>query len=205
MPGYSTPAQTHSPLLSVNFPALREAAARGPIVDLACGSGRNGLFLARMGVSVTFADRSQEALDGLAHQLRAERLPGETWQVDLESGAGNPLAGRHFAAALVFRYLHRPLMPHLAESILPGGIVVYETFTLRNTAYGRPHNPDFLLRPRELAEHFAGWATLHDFEGYLPDPDREVAQLVCRKPPGPERNRWQPVPAVRRQRRRRMR
>jgi hypothetical protein len=78
---------------------------------------------------VVFADHSQEALDSVAHQLHAEGLPGETWQVDLEAGTGDPLAARRFSAALVFRYLHRPLMPHLRASILPGGLVVYETFT----------------------------------------------------------------------------
>jgi tellurite methyltransferase len=172
----------HSPLLNEHLGALIEASALGPIVDLACGSGRNGLFLARMGLPVVFADHSQEALDSVAHQLHAEGLPGETWQVDLEAGTGDPLAARRFSAALVFRYLHRPLMPHLRASILPGGLVVYETFTQRNTRYGRPHNPDFLLQPGELAELFAGWTTLHFFEGFLPDPDREVAQLVGRKP-----------------------
>ncbi|MBK8413002.1 MAG: hypothetical protein IPL19_34130 [Sandaracinaceae bacterium] len=113
-------------------------SARGPIVDLACGSGRNGLFLARLGLPVVFADHSQEASESVAGELHAHGLPDETWHVDLEAGTGNPLAGRRFAAALVFRYLHRPLMPYLIASILPGGLVVYETFTLRNPEYGRP-------------------------------------------------------------------
>jgi len=175
---------SHSPLLSEHLDALREASALGPIVDLACGSGRNGLFLARMGLPVVFADHSQEALDGVERELRSQHLSGETWHVDLEGGTGDPLAGRHFGAALVFRYLHRPLMPHLRAAIVPGGLVFYETFTVRNLQYGRPSNPEFLLRPGELVETFAGWTTLHTFEGFLADPDREVAQIVCRKPLG---------------------
>lgn len=172
----------HSPLLSGHLETLREESARGPIVDLACGSGRNGLFLARMGLPVIFADGSREALDGVDRELRAESLPGETWHVDFETGTSDPLAGRTFGVVLVFRYLHRPLMPHLRASVVPGGLVVYETFTVRNLPYGRPSNPDFLLQPGELADTFAGWTTLHTFEGFLPDPDREVAQIVCRKP-----------------------
>lgn len=177
-----TPNANHSPLLSDHLDALRAAALRGPIVDLACGSGRNGLFLARRGLPVIFVDHSEEALESVAHELRAHDLPGETWHVDLETGGDDPLAGRDFGAALVFRYLHRPLMPQLRASIVPDGLVVYETFTERNRKYGRPNNPDFLLRPGELTDTFAGWTTLHTFEGFLPDPDREVAQLVCRKP-----------------------
>ena len=174
----------HSPLLNEHLGALIEASALGPIVDLACGSGRNGLFLARMGLPVVFADHSQEALDSVAHQLHAEGLPGETWQVDLEAGTGDPLAARRFSAALVFRYLHRPLMPRLAASIAPGGLVIYETFTVHNLQYGRPNNPEFLLLSDELPTHFPGFTALHAFEGFLPDPDRDVAQLVCRKPVG---------------------
>ncbi len=172
----------HSPLLNEHLGALTEASALGPIVDLACGRGRNGLFLARKGLPVVFADRSHEALESVAGELHAHGLPDETWHVDLEAGTGDPLAARRFSAALVFRYLHRPLIPRLRGCVLPGGLVVYETFTVRNTEYGRPNNPDFLLRPGELAELFAGWTTLHSFEGFLPDPNREVAQIVCRKP-----------------------
>lgn len=172
----------HSPLLSAHLDAIRVASTLGPILDLACGGGRNGLFLARMGVPVIFADRSREALDGVDRELRAQSLPGETWHVDFETEMSDPLAGRTFGAVLVFRYLHRPLMPHLRASIVPGGLVVYETFTVCNLPYGRPNNPDFLLRPGELTETFAGWTPLHAFEGFLPHPDREVAQLVCRRP-----------------------
>lgn len=180
MPHHESAA--HSPLLEQHLAALTESAALGPIVDLACGTGRNGLFLASQGLPVVFADRSPEALGEVRAQLTVRGLTAERWQVDLETGAADPLAGRQFGAVLVFRYLHRPLMPKLAASIAPGGLLIYETFTVHNLRYGRPNNPEFLLLSGELAEHFPGFTTLHAFEGFLPDPDREVAQLVCRKP-----------------------
>ena len=181
MPHHESAA--HSPLLDQHLAELTLAAALGPIVDLACGTGRNGLFLASQGLPVVFADRSAEALSEVRQQLSARGLVAETWHVDLETG-DDPLAGKQFGAALVFRYLHRPLMPRLAASIAPGGLVIYETFTVHNLQYGRPNNPEFLLLSDELPTHFPGFTALHAFEGFLPDPDRDVAQLVCRKPVG---------------------
>ncbi len=75
-------------------------------------------------------------------------------EADLEGGAW-PLAGRQFDAVIVVHYLHRPLFPHLlAEAVAPGGVLIYETFARGNEQFGRPRNPDFLLRPRELLDAF---------------------------------------------------
>jgi len=153
-----------------------------PVLDLACGTGRNGLALAAEGVPVVFADKSADALTAVETRLLALNLPGSTWQVDLEQAGVNPLSGRGFSAILVFRYLHRPLLPMLKDAVLPGGLMVYETFTTDNRRFGRPNNPDFLLRPQELKEIFQDWEIIHSFEGTLQNPDRAVAQLVARKP-----------------------
>src|SRR5262249_11710330 len=69
-----------------------------------------------------------------------------------EGGAPWPLAGRTFAGVVVANYLHRPLLPTLVASVGPGGALLYETFAVGNERYGRPSNPDFLLRPGELLE-----------------------------------------------------
>ena len=68
---------------------------------------------------------------------------------DLENGPW-PLAGERFDAVVVTNYLWRPLMPSLLASLADGGVLIYETFALGNEAFGRPSNPDFLLRPGEL-------------------------------------------------------
>jgi SAM-dependent methyltransferase len=177
-----TDAARRSPLLDTHLPQLRAAAARGPVLDLACGSGRNGLFLAQQGLPVVFADRSGPALASVRDALRDIPTPCELWEVDLEGAAQDPFEGRTFGAVLVFRYLHRPLFPALRAAVAPGGLVVYETFTVANRPYGRPQRAEFLLQPHELRARFAGWRVLHSFEGHLPDPDRAVAQLVCQAP-----------------------
>jgi SAM-dependent methyltransferase len=68
---------------------------------------------------------------------------------DIE-GAPWPYADLRFDAIVVTNYLHRPLLPLLARSLLPGGLLIYETFARGNESYGKPSNPAFLLAPGEL-------------------------------------------------------
>ena len=172
----------HSNLLDQYLTELEQCALQGSILDLACGQGRNGLFLANKDLNVTFADRSDTSLEQVSRALSAINSTHHIWPIDLELPKTNPFEGKTFSAALVFRYLHRPLIPQLINAITPGGIIIYETFTLDNRQFGRPNNPDFLLETGELTDWFKGWETLHYFEGILSEPDRAVAQIVCRKP-----------------------
>jgi hypothetical protein len=73
-----------------------------------------------------------------------------------------PLPGRRFDAVVVTNYLWRPLLPTLVASVAAGGVLLYETFARGNEAFGRPSNPDFLLRPGELLDAAASsssWPT----------------------------------------------
>lgn len=159
-----------------------EGALRGPVLDLACGDGHNGILLAERGLEVISCDISTEAL-ARARALAAEHgVRVSLWQVDLERPRINPLPEDRYGAILVFRYLHRPLFPCIRKGLRAGGLLVYETFTAEQTQYGRPRDPDHLLRPGELHQAFADWEVFHSFEGVKENPRRAVAQLVCRKP-----------------------
>lgn len=155
---------------------------RNPVLDLACGEGHNGILLALKGCRVVLADRSQEAL-GKARELAAAMDASVTiWQVDLERKAVNPFEGKSYSGILVFRYLHRPLFPYIVEALIPGGILLYETYTLDQAKFGKPRNPDHLLKPGELKEWFGSWTVIHYHEGIYTNPRRAVAGIVCRKP-----------------------
>lgn len=153
-----------------------------PVLDLACGTGRNGLVLAEQGISVVFADKSFAALKEVKQHLIKTGLPGHIWQLDLEQPGVEHLSRHDYFAVICFRYLHRPLFPMLLSAVVPGGLVVYETFTLEQRRFGRPHRSDFLLRPGELKTTFKAWEIIHHFEGIRHKPDRAVAQIVARKP-----------------------
>jgi SAM-dependent methyltransferase len=170
-----------NPLLVKFSPLLKAQEPEGPILDLACGAGQNGLFLAGLNLPVILADQSREALEDARRSAEARGLQVQFREIDLETGE-NPLQEDYYRAIMVFRYLHRPLMPSLRRAIRRGGILIYETFTIEQPRYGRPRNPDFLLRPGELAGWFRDWEIIHSFEGLLENPTRAMAQLVCRKP-----------------------
>ncbi|ABC27113.1 SAM-dependent methyltransferase [Hahella chejuensis KCTC 2396] len=169
-----------SPLLINWQDAFRDAPV-APVLDLACGHGRNGLWLARRGRDVVFADRDAEALDGIAEVLSQEGLPGRIWCIDLETRLPD-LDDDSFSAILVFRYLHRPLFPLLRRALAPGGYLFYETFTWEQPQYGRPSNPDFLLQPGELRREFGAWDEVHYFEGVDPEKPLAISQWVGQKP-----------------------
>jgi SAM-dependent methyltransferase len=149
---------------------------RGPVLDVACGAGRHATLFAERGFEVYALDRDDQVLPGSIHFVRA----------DLEDGSPWPLHGKRFAAIVVTNYLHRPLFPRLVESLEPGAVLIYETFMLGNERYGRPSNPNFLLRPGELLEAFATLGVVAFEQGTVERPKKAVVQRICviREPAG---------------------
>lgn len=117
--------------------------ATAAVLDLACGGGRHGRMFLEKGYRVVFLDRQTQDVADLSGQA-------EVITTDLEDGSGWPLQGRAFAGIVVTNYLHRPLFPHVLENLMPGGVLIYETFAAGNEAFGRPRNPDHLLQAGEL-------------------------------------------------------
>ena len=149
-------------------------AAGGEVLDYACGTGRHARWLAQRGFRVEAVDR-----DGIALQL-LQGLPRlATREADLE-GADWPYAGRQFDAVVVTNYLFRPRLDALLALLRPGGVLIYETFMLGNERFGKPSNPEFLLRPNELLERLLSDWTIVAFEqGEVQAPRPAVIQRVC--------------------------
>jgi tellurite methyltransferase len=180
----------HSPLLTHYADQIAAVANKGAILDLACGGGRNGLHLVEQGIPVVFADSDPTALAQVERSLAAAaysygRDLAALWQVDLEQGQLDPLEGRRFAGIIVYRYLYRAMFDAIKQAVHPGGIVIYETFTIDQPRYGRPKNPEFLLEHGELQACFSDWNILHSFEGVEQDDKgvdcRAIAQIVAIK------------------------
>ena len=141
---------------------------RGTVLDVACGSGRHVKFFLGRKMKVAAVDREPQA------------IPGARFiQADLEGGAPWPFAGERFEGVVVTNYLHRPLYPRLVGSLAPGGVLLYETFMLGNERFGRPSNPEFLLRPGELLEAFAGLTVMAFEEGEVIEPKHAMIQRLC--------------------------
>jgi len=171
-----------APLLVKYHVLLREGFPTGPVLDIACGAGHNGLYLAACGALVRLVDRDETCLTAVRSLADQLGLCVDVDRLDLESAEQPVLPPLTYGTVIVFRYLHRPLIPSIKETIRPGGIVMYETYTVEQRRYGRPRNPAFLLGPGELRRWFQNWEILHAYEGELQRPRRAVAQLICRKP-----------------------
>lgn len=168
-------------LLAEYWTLLQKAAQFGPVIDLACGQGRNGVFLAAKGIPVILIDRSDTRLAEARHLAGLAGVAVDIRQLDLEKAGADPLEGFAAGGIMVFRYLHRPLIPAIRRSIRTGGVLIYETFTQDQRRFGKPRNPDYLLQPQELKGWFQDWQILHYFEGLKEHPPRAVAQIVCCK------------------------
>ena len=179
----------HSSLLTQYLPQLKSLNTENKttVLDLACGNGRNGLYLVENEIAVTFADINSTAIEQVKqHPSIAEhKQHANFWCIDFEQKGGMPLVNKNFSAVIVFRYLHRALFDQIKQAILPSGLIIYETFTTNQPQFGRPKNPDFLLKPDELLDVFSGWEIIHSFEGVIESASGDkqaIAQIVARKP-----------------------
>jgi tellurite methyltransferase len=181
----------HSSLLSFYLSELNKLPYESPILDLACGSGRNGLFCLKHKLAITFADIREQSLLDIQQTINNDNKTFDAflasfWQVDLEQSGVRSLTENSYSAIMVFRYLHRPLIEQIKAAVIPNGLVIYETFIDKQAELSRPKNPNFLLKTGELASHFSGWEILHSFEGIKTsdtgNSQQAVAQIIARKP-----------------------
>lgn len=147
----------------------------GTVLDLACGHGRHMKWFAGHGHPVTGVDRSPEAIAAL-------EAWGEAIVADVESGPWPLLqAGqvRQFDAVVVTNYLWRALFPRIIQSLVPGGVLIYETFAIGNETVGKPSRPDFLLQPGELLRAFAELRVVAYEDGFMAQPERFVQRIAA--------------------------
>ncbi len=163
---------------------------RGSALDLAAGSGRNALFLASQGYQVTAVDRDADALHRLSSAAQRARLaPVQTTVMDLEppTPCAPDLGHNQYEVIIVFFYLHRSLFPLIIEALKPGGVLIYETFTIENYFHHRhPRRWEFCLAHNELLRLTSALHVLHydegEHEGTSSAPSF-TARLAAQKPP----------------------
>ena len=168
--------ETPAPLVEQFAGALQPGAA----LDLACGPGRNALFLAEQGWRVTAVDGSGIAIDTLRERARRKNLKVESCVADLERNEYQIQPGV-FDMIVDSYYLQRDLIPGMQRGLRPGGtIIAIVHLADADQIHGTPTR----ATPGELRGYFKGWRILHYFEGRPRESchQRPVAEIVAVKP-----------------------
>ena len=153
--------------------------APGKALDLACGAGRNALWLAEHGWSVTAVDAAPTAIEILRGRADERGLKIDAIVANLEQGEFMIAPVRWDLIAMCY-YLQPNLFEPAKRGLVPGGILI----SIVHIAEPGEEPTGHRLRPGELQKHFAGWEILHRFEGQASDAGhrRAVAEIVARKP-----------------------
>lgn len=122
----------------------------GTALDLACGLGANGLFLARHGLTATAWDISGEAIARLRGAAAGLAVKAEVRDV-----VAAPPPPDAFDVVVVGRFLERSLCPAIAATLRPGGLLFYQTFSRRRVGDHGPRNPAYRLEDNELLRLFS--------------------------------------------------
>lgn len=158
---------------------------RGRALDVACGAGRNSLYLAAAGFAVTAVDISDVALARGRRNAADRGLEIDWLCADLDEDPAAVLPPGPFEAIVWVRYVQRALMPLLAARLAPGGVLLAEQHLASAAPVAGPTSAGFRLAPGELEHGAEGLVRLHAYEGPVVDPDGRtvaLAQLVARRP-----------------------
>ena len=149
-------------------PLLVETATKlkpGRALDLACGKGRNAIWLAEHGWQVTAVDHSPVVIPSV--DMRVADL--EKHEFPIEEAAWDLIA--------VCYYLQRDLFEPVKRGVKPGGVVI----VIVHIFEPGHEQSRFSLQPGELAKYFEGWEVSHYYEGKPRDPEhkRAVAEIAA--------------------------
>lgn len=175
-----TTANPPSPFIARWAPRLfAEFGPRGRALDVAAGRGRHALCLATAGFRVTAMDIRLDALMTAGLVGQAGRSGNGSIALACVDLTTYPLPRSRFDVVVVSRYLDRALFPALRDALVPGGVLLYETFTERQLQLGRgPTSCAHLLRPGELRLLTRGMDVLFDEEVSEPD---ALARIAARR------------------------
>jgi tellurite methyltransferase len=165
----------------------------GPALDLACGTGRHTLLLAGRHQHVTAIDNSSVALDIVEERARMVNQPVRRAEILRSVAASRPgielvhadleqasLPADSFALILCVHYLQRSLFTQIERALIPGGMLLFETFTRAQLEFaGGPRNGEYLLDNGELRSAFPSLRLLFYRELRA---GKGIASLIAEKP-----------------------
>jgi tellurite methyltransferase len=152
----------------------------GQALDIACGAGRNAIFLAERGWKVTAVDSSQTGIELAGKRATARNVALDLRVADLERDEFR-IEPDYYDLICNFYYLQRDLFPQIRAGVRHGAVVVAAIHMVDDSPELKPMNPAYLLKPGELRAEFYGWELLHYLEGSSSANERKRAEIVARK------------------------
>lgn len=167
---------TPSRLLEERIDSVEPLLPGKRALDIACGEGRNSIFLARRGFAVTGLDISEEGLAKARRRAAEDGVEIDFIRADLE---GYEFTER-FDLILNFNFLLRDLIPRMVDALNPGGVIFFDTILDSPELVGH-HTKAFLLQPGELAALFGGFPGAILYCEEFPAGPVSTAKLIFRK------------------------
>lgn len=151
----------------------------GRALDLACGTGRNALWLAQQGWKVTAVDGAQTAIQILRRRATLGGLVVDARVADLERREFE-IEPSAWDLICISYYLQRDLFESAKRGLVPAGVLIAIVHIAAPGEQPTRHR----LGPGELAGYFRDCEILHDYQGRPNDPahQRPVAEIVARRP-----------------------
>ena len=137
-----------------------DALPPGRALDLACGEGRNAVWLASKGWRVTGADFSRAGL-AKAQRLATDRGVEVTW-VEADVVEWRPPTASFDLVVVMYLHLlaeqRRQALAHAAAALAPGGVLLVVGHDTSNLLKGTggPQDPAVLFGPEEIVEDLSG-------------------------------------------------
>ena len=136
---------------------------QGKALVLAMGEGRNAVYLAQNGFDVTGVDISDVAIEK-TNRLAEER--STTVNAVVADLTDYDMGEAQFDLITKFYYYEPSIFPQIIDALKPGGMFILEQFSIdhlkyRETSSFGPRNPDYLIKPNELLEHFTSLRILY--------------------------------------------
>jgi 2-polyprenyl-3-methyl-5-hydroxy-6-metoxy-1,4-benzoquinol methylase len=165
-----------SRFLAENIAMIKDLAPGKKALDIACGEGRNSIFLARHGFAVTGLDISEEGLAKARKWANAEGLAVSFHCMDI----GTYEFSEACDLIINFNFLLRDLIPKMVNALNPGGLIVFDTILETPTLEGS-HNKAYLLQRGELQTIFARFSGEILADEELPLGPMPTARLIFQK------------------------
>jgi tellurite methyltransferase len=160
--------------------AKEELLAReGRALDIACGAGRNAIYLARLGFKVEAVDIAYDKVYQARNKAVSLGLNINFWVADLKVF---PLSASRYDLIVNINFLLRDLIEPIHKALKPGGLLIFQTYTQEDDHYKNKFKnfPERFLRPREILFFFPSYRIWYQQEG--PFEGRHIASLIAEKP-----------------------